>query len=204
MNEITLKFIGDSPLLTHNNRLANPLDPYSQELGKKSGKRKKTVEDIWELARIEWEGGMYIYDGTIQIPMRVVNKTMERGATKQKNGTLWKTGCVVKDDCCPLTYRGKKIHIVENGEIPNPELDTWFTDDFMFQAMVRVSQATLLRTRPIFHDWSFKSTILFDPTVINRETLIQAAQDAGRLVGFCDWRPEKGGNFGRFSVEVVE
>ena len=204
MEKLKLRFIGETALLTHNNRLANPLDKYSQEISRKSGKRKKTVEDILELARIEWEGGMYLYDGVIKIPMRVVNKTMERGATKQKNGTLWKTGCVVMDDYCELKYSGKAINVKENGAVPNPELDPWFTEEYMFQSMVRVGQAYLLRTRPIFHGWSFESTILFDPNVVNRESILQAASDAGRLVGFCDWRIERGGSFGRFEVEVLE
>ena len=89
MEEIKLRLIGETSLMTHNNRLANPLDKYSQVISLKSGKRKKTIDDIWELARIEWEGGMYLQDGSIKIPMRVINKTMERGATKQKNGVLW-------------------------------------------------------------------------------------------------------------------
>jgi len=203
MEQIKLRFIGESPMLQHNNRLANPLDPYSQEMSKKSGKRKKTIEDIWELARIEWEGSLYLHDGKVQLPNRVVNKTMERGATKQKNGTLWKTGCIVLDDFCEIDYKGKKINITQNGEIPTPELDKFFDEDHYFQAMVRVGQATLLRTRPIFHNWSFEFTTMYDPSVINEGSLFQAATDAGRLVGICDWRIEKGGNFGRFNVEIV-
>jgi len=204
MEQIKLRFVGETSMVTHNNRLANPLDSYSQEMSRKSGKRKKTVEDIWELARIEWEGGMYNYDGLIQLPQRVINATMIRGATKQKNGVLWKTGCLIENDYHPLKYKGKLINAKENGDIPNPKLDPWFDDEHRFQAMVRVGQATLLRTRPIFHDWSCEATILFDPTVINRESILQAACDAGRLVGFCEWRPEKGGGYGRFTVKIVK
>ena len=203
MDQIKFKLVGETPLLMHNNRLANPLDNYSQEISKKSGKRKKTLEDIWELARIEWEGGLYLYDGEIKIPMRVVNKCFERGATKQKNGMLWKSGCFIKDDFCPLNYPGQKINVQANSDIPNPELDKYFKKH-MFQSMVRIGQATLLRTRPMFEDWSFETTVIFDGSVINRETLIQAAIDAGHLVGLCDWRMEKGGQYGRFSIEVVD
>ena len=203
MKQIKFKFIGESPLLMHNNRLANPLDPYSIEMGKKSGKRKKTIEDIKELARIEWEGGLYIYDGEVKIPVRVINKTMERGATKQKAGVLWKTGCAISEDFCPLSYSGKKISVSNTGYIPNQELDEFY-DKFSFQSPVRVGQAMILRTRPIFKTWELCATVDFDPTIINRETIIQAAVDAGRLVGFGDWRIEKGGGYGRFRVEVFD
>jgi len=202
MEQIKFKLTGESPLLMHNNRLANPLDKYSQEMSKKSGKRKKTIEDIWELARIEWEGGLYIDDGEIKIPQRVINKCFERGATKQKNGMLWKTGCFVEEDNCPLSYSGTKISVENSNEVLNPELDKYFKNH-IYQAMVKVGQATLLRTRPIFEDWSLEVTVIFDETVINRESLVQAAKDAGRLVGLCDWRIEKGGQFGRFGVEVI-
>ena len=203
MEQIKFKLVGETALLMHNNRLANPLDKYSQELSKKSGKRKKTIEDIWELARIEWEGGLYIYNGEIKLPMRVVNKCFERGATKQKNGMLWKSGCFVKEDYLPLSYAGTKIKVEETSEVLNPGLDKFFKK-YIYQAMVRVGQATLLRTRPMFEDWSVEVTVMFDGNIINRETLIQAARDAGQLVGLCDWRIEKGGQFGRFSVEVVD
>lgn len=89
MEQIKLRLIGQTPFLMHNSRLANPLDVYTKEIAKRSGKRKKTEEDIEELARLEWEGGLYLNDGEIKIPMRVVNKTLERGATKQKETELF-------------------------------------------------------------------------------------------------------------------
>jgi len=202
MEQIKIKLTGETPFLMHNNRLANPLDAYSAEMSKKSGKRKKTIDDIKELARIEWEGGLYLYDGEIKIPMRVINKTMERGATKQKNGMLWKTGCMIMDDFCVLEYPSPKFKCIECKEIPNPELDKFY-DSHNFQAIVKVGQASLLRTRPVFDKWSLTTEIAFDGTVINRELVIQAAKDAGRLVGIGDWRIEKGGSFGRFAVGVA-
>ena len=202
MERIRVKIIGETPLLMHNNRLANPLDKYAQAMGARSGKRKKTIEDIWELARIEWEGGLYLYDGQIQIPMRVLNKCFQRGATKSKSGMLWKSGCIIEDNYCPLKYAGNTIRITGNDSIPNPELDPFFKK-FIFQAMVRVGSSTLLRTRPCFEEWSLETAILYEPTVINRETLVQCLNDAGRLCGMCDWRIESGGQFGRFHVEVL-
>ena len=203
MEQIKFKLVGETALLMHNNRLANPLDKYSQEISKKSGKRKKTIEDIWELARIEWEGGLYFYDGEIKLPDRVINKCFERGATKQKNGMLWKTGCFIQEDYCSLGYKGSKISVEEVEEVPNPALDNHFKKH-MYQVMVKVGTASILRTRPLFEDWSCFVTVSYDSSVMNKESLIQAAKDAGRLVGLCDWRMEKGGQFGRFSVEVVE
>ena len=203
MEQINFKLTGETPLLMHNNRLANPLDKYSQAMSKRSGKRKKTIEDIWELARIEWEGGMYMHEGEIQLPLRVINKTFERGATKQKNGMLWKTGCYIAHENIPLEYAGKKINIKEIDDVPNPALDSHFIQSRWLQVTVKVGTASILRTRPMFHNWSCGVSVHYDQSVMNEESLIQAVQDAGRLVGFCDWRPEKGGQYGRFSAEVI-
>ena len=203
MEQIKLQLVGETPILLHNDRLANPLDKYSRAISAKSGKRKKTIDDIMDLARIEWEGGLYMHDGEVVMPMKCISKCLERGATKQKNGTLWKTGCLVLDDYHPLKYSGSKIKVKENGEVPNPELDPYF-EKHQFQAMVKVGQARLLRTRPMFENWGFSIKIGFDVNVIDIGSIVQLAKDAGRLVGLCDWRIEKGGIFGRFSVEVVE
>jgi hypothetical protein len=203
MGEITLKINGETPLLMHNSRLANPLDPYTQAIGAKSGKRKKTLDDIAELARIEWEGGLYTYKNSIQLPARVVNKTFERGATKQKNGTRWKTGCVLAEDFFPLEYPGKII-FSESKEIPNDDLDALY-DAHSHQDTVRVGSSRLLRTRPVFYEWGIAQiVILFDGNVINRDTIVESAIDAGKLCGMGDYRPEKGGQYGKFSVEVLK
>ena len=40
-----IRLVGTRPMIQHNARLANPLDPYTQALAKITGKRKKTLED---------------------------------------------------------------------------------------------------------------------------------------------------------------
>lgn len=202
METITFKFIGQTPLLMHNIRLSNPMDPYVEALKTITGKRKKTIEDHKEIARIEWEGGLYLHKGVVAVPMRWVNKCMERGATKQKNGAQWRTGAMVMDDHHPLDYSGKKITINGSKAIPNPELDAGF-QNHCFQTMAGVQRSKTLRSRPMFNDWSLTAEIAFDPTVIERPLIIRAADDAGRLCGLGDWRIEKGGPFGRFVVEII-
>lgn len=64
---------------------------------------------------------------------------------------------------------------------------------------VIVNNSRVMRTRPIFHDWSIEFSADFDDEQINRDQLIKATEDAGRMVGLCDYRPK----FGRFTVEVL-
>lgn len=61
MKKFTLTLTGVTPLLVHNARLADPLDPIVRQTKPISGKRSKTEEDHLELARLEFIGGLY-YD----------------------------------------------------------------------------------------------------------------------------------------------
>src|SRR5262249_49765792 len=49
---------GGSPLVMHNERLADPLDPFARDIAKVSKKRNKTEADHLEIARLEFLGGM--------------------------------------------------------------------------------------------------------------------------------------------------
>ena len=57
MKKFTLAINGTAPLLMHNSRLADKLDPITQAKAAVSSKRKKTDEDDLELSRLEWLGG---------------------------------------------------------------------------------------------------------------------------------------------------
>ena len=189
-------------MMIHNNRLANPLNPYVREMKKLTAKRNKTDADVIEISRLEWEGGLYMHDGKVAIPAKCLNACFLRGATKRKNGPKWREGCYIDNDHHVLKYKRPMINVTENGEIPNPELDKYF-DALANQDMVRVGQQTILRTRPIFTDWSLECAVLYDEALVDLRTLLQMCEDAGYRVGLCERRPEKGGSFGRFTVEAV-
>jgi hypothetical protein len=44
---------------------------------------------------------------------------------------------------------------------------------------------------------------MYEPKAINPEDIVLAASNAGTLIGIGDFRPERGGMFGRFTVEVI-
>ena len=204
MEQLNVKLIGQSPLITHNIRLANPLGEYSQAMKSLTGKRNKTDADLKEIARLEWEGGLYLEDGVIVMPSRNVNSCLFEGAKKKKNGPKWRTGAILPDEYYKMEYKGAKINVKMNGNIPNPELDKYY-EKLFDQRMVRVGTGQILRTRPLFFDWSFFVTIMYDENILDKRTLIQICEDAGYLVGFCEMRPgsKGGGSYGRFIVEEI-
>ena len=57
-----------------------------------------------------------------------------------------------------------------------------------------------LRYRPEFRNWSCVLKISYDEELISGSQLVNLFMRAGLQVGVGDWRPEKGGDFGRFLV----
>ncbi len=52
MKTATYTIRGTTPMLMHSERLANPFDPLTKEIKAISGKRKKTEDDLLEMARL--------------------------------------------------------------------------------------------------------------------------------------------------------
>lgn len=64
-----------------------------------------------------------------------------------------------------------------------------------------VGKARILRCRPCWQKWKMDVAFDVDVAFIAVAQVKQLLQLAGRKVGIGDYRPEKGGGFGRFSVE---
>jgi len=54
--------------------------------------------------------------------------------------------------------------------------------------------------RPEFLNWKITFTVLHDPNVISRESIVNLIERAGFHIGIGSWRPEKEGNNGMFQV----
>ena len=194
MQTLTIKLTGNGPILMHSDRLANPLDPIKKKMATISGKRKKTDEDHEQMARIEWEAGMY-HDADLgpYIPGRMIKSGLIAGAKKTKDGPKVKSGVLVMTDKSPLEYKG-----------PRDIEKMWAAGSFADIRSVVVQRARLMRCRPIFSDWSATFELMFDDTVVDRADILRFAETCGQMIGIGDYRPENGGDFGRFCVEEVK
>ena len=199
MNTIKIKATGIVPVIMHDNKAANPLSVYAKTMKHLTSKRNKTDADFEEIARMEWEAGLYLEEGKACIPARCLDKCLLIGARRTKDGKKYESGVFLEDNFFTLAYSGKFIDTKESGTFPTPALDKFY-DSHKHQCMVKVGTAQILRTRPIFHDWSFEFTALFDEVVIDERTLIACIQNAGRYVGLLEMRPR----FGRFEIEVLK
>ena len=177
---------GVSPLLCHNGQTADPRNTYAKAMKAVSSKRKKTDADLDELARLEWLAGLYRSGAELVIPDYVLESTMIGGAKKSKRGPQAKCGMFFTEHAV-LNFIGKPA------EINDQTLAEMFeSGDFTHTIGVRVGMSKVMRTRPIFRNWSCEALVQYDPDVLNKRDIEEIAIDAGKLVGLGDWRPKHG------------
>ncbi len=185
---IKAKLVGVYPVLMHNGQLADPLNKYAKELKEVSSKRTKTDADHEEMARIEWMGGLYTNEkGAPCFPGDVIEAWVKEGGKKNKLGKLISAAVFCDKDSFPIEYSG-----------PKDPAKMWKLERFRDRRSVKVGQARVMRTRPIFRNWSAQIELMYNPELITRRQLEKALADAGAW-GICDYRPR----FGRCRVEVT-
>ena len=75
----------------------------------------------------------------------------------------------------------------------------------MHEGVVRLPNGSAdLRYRPLYESWRIHLEIQFNALQIQIPQLVNLCRLAGFGVGLCEWRPECGGTFGRFTVGKVE
>lgn len=185
MNTTTFEIRGLTPLLMHNGRLADPLDPATKRLAALTKKAKKTDDDHLEVRKCEWYGGLYVDDkGAPCLPGEIIEAALVEGAKKFKLGKAAKGGLIV-DGNYALTYDGPK------------NIDKlWAHGGFLKLAGAKVQGKRVIRSRPMFAAWSVTFDVMWDPTMISdKKQLAEIVRSAG-MSGVGDWRPK----FGRFEV----
>jgi len=73
----------------------------------------------------------------------------------------------------------------------------------MFMNMVRSSDMARtpdVRTRAVFPEWACTIDVEFVSSLIKEKQVINLLAAAGIIVGIGDWRPQKGGAYGKFRV----
>ena len=190
MHKFIITIQGTAPLLMHNSRLADKLDPITRAKAVVSAKRKKTDEDDLELSRLEWLGGLY-FDATVgpYIPADNILKSLTEAARKSKRGKLVEQGLFITTDINPIAYKG-----------PRTTEALWADQNFVFRKTVKQQQARITRTRPIFQEWFAEAEGVYDPAVLDLRDITEFAETAGAYIGLGDWRPR----YGRFIAEVKE
>ena len=191
MKILKTRLVGVSPLIMHSDRGANPLDPDVRAHKILTSKRKKTDEDHEAIARSEWRLGLYWdKEKGPYIPGMNARASLVGGAKFNKLGATIKRSTIPLLERIGVEYEGPREveELIEHSE---------FTD----VRSVGMGQSRIMRCRPIFRSWSLAFDLSFDPEQIEEDQLKLAMKKAGSMIGLGDYRPEKGGLFGRYEVE---
>lgn len=177
---------GTAPLLMHNGQLADPLNAFVKKLKEITKKRQKTEEDLREISRLEWRGGLY-FDASLGpvIPSEMIDACLVEGAKKRKLGKAFKSSVFAVNGPYKLIYKG-----------PRDEAGLWSDDAFRSVMSARVGTSRIMRCRPKFEQWSLKIEVMLLPGEVNPSDVADAIEAAGAMVGLGDFRPR----YGRFTV----
>lgn len=181
---VELRIVGTSPYISH----AWSEKALKMIREKQAGKKTK-ARDVREPEAEAMAAAYYTEDGEYGIPAMAIKAAMIGAAHKDLGieKTLVKKALFLRCDdanmVLPIAY--EKMVIRED--------------------QVRVGQGSAdLRYRPEFRGWSAVVVFEVDTALLTDADLVNLLNRAGFGVGIGEWRPEKGGEFGRFSVGAVE
>lgn len=190
---------GGAPLVMHNERLADPLDPFTRAIAQISANRKKTEAQHEEVSRLEFFGGLYTepliaapdsIDGQKPcLPAWNILRCLQDGAKRHKKGIDVLRGVHPIPLTVPLEYEG-----------PTSASALWLAPDFRLRKGVGISGRRVSRTRPQFVNWQAELEVEVDPSIFDLHLLEQCWRDAGKYAGLGEMRPV----YGHFNATVKE
>ena len=178
MEIVETKIEGISPLLMHRFKVQD------EDSKSKTKNLKKTEDDIESYLYLDERGTL------VQPSTHIIGALKKAGAKFQISGQG------------KLTYKnlmGSGAVMISPDMITH-EIQTWEID----RRPVVVQRARIVRSRPMLKKWALSFQVDFDEDEITREVIKEIMDFAGRRVGIGDFRPEKGGPFGRFFVSKFE
>lgn len=185
---IHLRLTGRTGLIFHNPRLADKQDPFTKAIAEVTDKRKKTDDDEAEIAKLQWYGGIYFEpDIGVYVPTYAILRSFERGGVPTREGSTVIRSVAMTTDRVPLVYSGPR------------DLDgLWAREEFRHRALVGVKQSKVVRTRPIFRQWSLDVELELLTSIMNLDNFIRVTETAGLAEGLLDARKL---GYGRYNCE---
>jgi hypothetical protein len=154
-----------------------------------TSKRKKTDEDLRQIEKLEWYGGLYEDQGVIVQPTAKVRKCLIETGKISKQGKMIERAISFAALYIPLVHDGPK------------DIDAVFANrQFHSRLSVGVGNKRVMRVRPQFYPWAIIAEGVFVEDVgLNLDELQAIMELAGVVVGIGDNRVN---GYGRFVGRV--
>lgn len=178
---LAVRIVGDTPLLMHRWSQKAIMEMVGKMVGQPQPRLAKDLTEEYEAAGYRNE------KGEVAIPCRIVKASIV-------NGAIATAGVVTKADLKrSLRVLGYTSPIVtKRGQEVRPDYqiaDNNGSKDMRARALVPAG-------------YYFDVVLQFSPSILTPDQVIAALEGAGSAIGLCDWRLEKGGDYGAFHVEV--
>lgn len=181
MKTIEIEIQGISPLLMNRFHEEN-------EITKKM--RKKEKKDYGS-SREQAEKASYFDDSTkfLFIPSEWIKGTLKSVSSDFKLPSSRKSvKSIIGGAVIPLE---EKIYFKEQYKLKDIEIDS---------RPVVIQRARIMKHRPKLEKWNLLFNLMFDDSLLDESSIHEMLSESGRRSGIGDYRPQKGGPFGRFQI----
>jgi len=187
--KISITLTGTSPLLCHNPRMVDPDFDLNRQIKALTAKRKKTDEDLKQIERLEWYGGLYDQNGIVVQPTSKVRKCVINAAKISKQGKSIERALSFGELYVPLVHDGPR------------DIDALYADKrFHSRLSVGIGNKRVMRVRPQFFPWAISIKGLFvEDAGLNFDEFEHIVELAGVVEGIGDARAI---GYGRFTAVV--
>lgn len=205
---VKVKLKGTRPILLHNGQLADPLNPIvlrKKEITSKKKQARDGVASEEALAKLEFEGGLYLdVDGDVCMPGENIAAMIAGGGTIRKKGSALKRTVRCYDEP-KLIFEG--LDDVKTAVKGGSSVVDYLIENYKrFSLRKRIvnsgpGNTSTARTRPMFRNWSlsFEIHVVLGADV-DLSDVRSALDVSGQLYGLGDWH----GRYGLFVVEKFD
>ncbi len=153
--------------------------------------RHGTPREAAEQAAYRDQGGYCYFPGqAISRLLREAGNSHKLRGSRRAVKWVVPAAVIVPEDAVPiLDEKGKRVNDFEVDSRP---------------VTIPSTKGRVMRHRPRWDAWRARFTLEIDDEVLPVDLIHQLLEEGGRRIGIGDFRPEKGGPFGRFEVLAWE
>jgi hypothetical protein len=163
---------------------------------KAAGRKTKFIPTAEEEA--EW-GAYRLSSGSLYLPTRMLKRCcVEAGKAFKKDKSR---ASMFMDIAAGMTFPPS---VGLGSPLLDPETGELLTKYVVNTQRAVVARQGIQRSRPLLEQWALETELSLDPDPVPPDVFAQIFGYAGARQGLGDLRPEKGGEYGRFRVVMLE